>query len=219
MSEYTAEDFAQSNLATRGEYMVARRCGGNLAPWAVFLHNRPALYVSDASMARYGWTPVMEVEDWKRRIDYLTATHDDMKNLLKDTADDLRRDLALAREELVDLRRENRRLDAEADGAISLDGLKAAWETAEVPTGDAPIREGDVVIVRHGGGGFTVELADRILSGQTHGRERILSRAPREPWAELEDVLRNEIDLESDPGGIAHALHLKGWRKTGGDES
>ena len=232
MSEYTAEDFAKANLATRGEYMVARRCGEGRVPWVIPLHNRPSLHVSDANMVLHGWVPVVEIEDWKQRIDDLRATHDDVKSSLKDTADDLRarvdereatirdlrHDLALAREALVDLRWENRQLEAGAEGVVSLDGLKVAWETAEQATEEAPIREGDVVIVRHGGG-FTVEPADRILSGQTHGRERILSRAPKPElpeWQALADVLADMGHLS--PTGHAKALYERGVRVTGGDE-
>lgn len=60
MSDYTVEDFARANLATRGEYMVARRCGEDRTPWAIFLHNRPVLYVTDANMVLHNWTPVVE---------------------------------------------------------------------------------------------------------------------------------------------------------------
>ena len=123
------------------------------------------------------------------------------------------------REALVDLRWENRQLEAGAEGVVSLDGLRVAWETAEVPTEDTPIREGDVVIVRHGGG-FAVEPADRILSGQTHGRERILSRAPqREPWEALADVLEGVLDADARCAeSIARDLHERGVRVVGGDE-
>lgn len=40
--------------------MVARRCGEDRTPWAIFLHNRPVLYVTDANMVLHNWTPVME---------------------------------------------------------------------------------------------------------------------------------------------------------------
>lgn len=73
---YTAEDFAQARLATRGEYMVARRCGVERAPWAVYVQNRPTLYVSDANMALGDWVPVFtsaagndrRVERLKRQV-------------------------------------------------------------------------------------------------------------------------------------------------------
>lgn len=113
-----------------------------------------------------------------------------------------------------------REVDRQSD---TLEALAGAWEAAEVPTDDAPIREGDVVIVRHGGG-FTVELADRILSGQTHGQERVLSRAPRrEPWADLADELACFSALANEPDvnvvNMAKRLHAAGWRKGGdGDE-
>ena len=233
MSEYTAEDFAKANLATRGEYMVARRCGEGRVPWVIPLHNRPSLHVSDANMVLHGWVPVVEIEDWKQRIDDLRATHDDVKSSLKDTADDLRarvdereatirdlrHDLALAREELVGLRQENCRLDAEADGAISLDGLEVAWEAAEVPTADAPIREGDVVIEKISASAYAV-MSPPPTCGLVGREFRVLSRAPREPWADLADALRGTVweRLSGDVDGLAAAVHAAGWRK-GGEES
>ena len=107
------------------------------------------------------------------------------------------------------------------ESRITLDGLAGAWEAAEVPTDDAPMRQGDVYISavdrNDRGLGYLVAAAGRNGT-HMHFNARILSRAQREPWADLEDVLRNEIDLESDPGGIAHALHIKGWRKGGGSD-
>ena len=64
-------------------------------------------------------------------------------------------------------------------------------------------------------------FAEHPDTGQTHGRERILSRAPkREPWADLADVLRGTVweRLSGDVDGLAAAVHAAGWRK-GGDES
>ena len=115
---------------------------------------------------------------------------------------------------LDDLREENARLERILQALLSLKDLRVAWDAAEQAD---KCRKGDLLIRRNEHGGYEVYQAEDdgllLLS-------RILSRAPkREPWADLEDVLRTEIDLESDPGGIAHALHLKGWRKGGdGDE-
>ena len=138
------------------------------------------------------------------------------------TIEGLRHDLALAREELVGLRQENRRLDAEADGAISLDGLKAAWEAAEVPTDDNPIREGDMLIEHFGPDAYHVYLAEGNYS-RLPCAIRILSRAPRrEPWADLGDKLAVEMPgIEDEPRieALAKALYCEhGVRVTGGGE-
>ena len=139
------------------------------------------------------------------------------------TIEELRHDLAVAQKELADLRQErdrlsgqlvvageqiesrrlvienlleeNYRLDAEADGAISLDGLEAAWEAAEEPTDDNPIREGDVILCRHDEGKWgvrAVSAGDMVASGRWKPTVRILSRAPKPElpeWQALADVL------------------------------
>ena len=234
MSEYTAEDFAKANLATRGEYMVARRCGEGRVPWVIPLHNRPSLHVSDANMVLHGWVPVVEIEDWKQRIDDLRATHDDVKSSLKDTADDLRarvdereatirdlrHDLALARDELrtiVDgLHAEIREMAARP---LTLDDLVDAWEAAEVPTDGAPIRSGDVVIEKISAGAYAV-MSPPPTCGLVGREFRVLSRAPREPWQDLADSLEAEVQWIDRFNAVdaAQALHAAGWRKTGGDE-
>lgn len=79
----------------------------------------------------------------------------------------------------------------EEAAAITLDDLAAAWEAAEVPTDDNPIREGDEIICLMGTGGYLLRRA----SVHEHGRVplpsvRVLSRAPqREPWQDLADAL------------------------------
>lgn len=120
----------------------------------------------------------------------------------------------------AELHEEIDRLERIIQAPLSLKDLQVAWEAAEVPTENSPIREGDVVVFRHGGG-FAVEPADRILSGQTHGRERILSRAPRrEPWQDLADSLEAEVQWIDRFNAVdaAQALHAAGWRKGGDDD-
>ena len=125
---------------------------------------------------------------------------------------------AWERKDLDDLRRENRRLDAEADGAISLDDLEAAWEAAEQTD---ECNAGDVLMTRHSDDNFEVWVSPAAVDiGE---RSRVLSRAPREPrgpelppWQELADVLADMGHLS--PTGHAKALHDRGVRVTGGDE-
>ena len=130
------------------------------------------------------------------------------------TIKELRRDLALAREALVDLRKENDRLEQVLQDPLLLKGLEAAWEAAE----QAPeCRKGDVLIVPGSWGGYTIWEAARDSQLRV---ARILSRAPREPWADLADVLLSEsVVFDSEDASIAaRALHSAGVRMTGGDE-
>ena len=168
MIVYTAEDFEQADLATRGEYGVARRADPrDTHQW--YAYGGEPGWFSDEEMAADGWTPVVE------------------------------------------------------PGRLSLARLEAAWEAAEAPTDENPIREGDVVIYTSAcGTGLTVHKAAAGQFGrETHGYVRILSRAPkREPWEDLADALRGTVweRLSGDVDGLAAAVHAAGWRK-GGEES
>ena len=89
------------------------------------------------------------------------------------TAEDMRRDLALTREELEYLRGENDRLERVLQDPLLLKGLEAAWENAE----QAPeCRKGDVLIVPGSWGGYTIWEARRDAPLRA---ARILSRAPK----------------------------------------
>ena len=127
------------------------------------------------------------------------------------TVEDMRRDLALTREELEYLRKENDRLEQVLQDPLLLKGLEAAWEAAE----QAPeCRKGDVLIVPGSWGGYTIWEAARDSQLRA---ARILSRAPkREPWADLADVLADMGHLS--PTGHAKALYERGVRVTGGGE-
>ena len=130
------------------------------------------------------------------------------------TAEDMRRALALTREELEYLRGENDRLERVLQDPLLLKGLEAAWEAAEQAT---ECRKGDVLIVPGGWGGYTIWEAARDSRLRA---ARILSRAPREPWADLADVLEVALDADSRYAeSIARALHGRGVRVTGGEES
>ena len=61
MSEFTAEDFAQAHLATRGEHEVALRVDSEVwLPWRVRFVADAGGWRSDEGMAATGWTPVVE---------------------------------------------------------------------------------------------------------------------------------------------------------------
>lgn len=221
MTTYTAEDFAQATFARHEDGETAMRWQTTFAPW----QTSGGVFRTDDGMAEHGWVPVMEVEDWKQRIDDVTAAHDDVRRFLQDTADelrarvdereatiaDLRHDLALAREELVDLRKERERLMTVVANPVSLDSLAAAWEAAGQSD---ECRKGDVLIQCHPSGGFLVwpaRQAERLDSDT-----RVRERAPRAPWQDLADDLR--VAKVDDLDMYAQYLHEAGWRK-GGDES
>ena len=129
------------------------------------------------------------------------------------TVEDMRRDLALTREELEYLRKENDRLEQVLQDPLLLKGLEAAWEAAEQAT---ECRKGDVLIVPGSWGGYTIWEAARNSQLRV---ARILSRAPkREPWAELAGVLKAHTG-EPDPDETARMLYENGVRVTGGEES
>ena len=129
------------------------------------------------------------------------------------TIEGLRRDLALAREELEYLRKENDRLEQVLQDPLLLKGLEAAWGSAEQAT---ECRKGDVLIVPGGWGGYTIWEAARDSQLRA---ARILSRAPREPWQDLADSLEAEVQWIDRFNAVdaAQALHAAGWRKGGGE--
>ena len=131
------------------------------------------------------------------------------------TAEDIRRDLALTREELEYLRKENDRLEQVLQSPLLLEALESAWENAEQAK---ECRKGDALIVPGSWGGYTIWEARR---GSQLRAARILSRAPkREPWEDLADSLEAEVQWIDRFNAVdaAQALHAAGWRK-GGDES
>ena len=102
-------------------------------------------------------------------------------------------------------------------GAITLDALEAAWENAEPADECHP---GDVVVVQDDEDNYLVRRMDD--RSDLDSTARILSRAPREPWADLADVLTL---AEGDIGGlnvdainVAALLHERGVRVVGGDD-
>ena len=247
MSEYTAEDFAQANLATKGQFWVARRTDPSLAPqWHVYGSRQG--WLSDEELAADGWTPVVESrvtehtlrhveERAERKRERLIRHISDLEATIRRRGaalEDLREKLADAerRAELAewtqdkiageanDLRQEIDRLERIIQAPLSMRDLEVAWEAAEVPTDDAPMRQGDVYI-------STVDRNDRGLgylvaaAGRTgthmHFNARILSRAPREPWQDLADELDDTPSCIANEA-LAQRLHAQGWRKTGGDD-
>ena len=209
MSEnYTAEDFAQANLATRGEFGVARRTDPrDTHQW--YAYGGEPGWFSDEEMAADGWTPVVESrvtehtlrdpqEKAARKREKLVDHIADQDRVIRRRNDEI----TALRLELADLRRENRRLDAEADGAVSLDGLEAAWESAEQAE---ECRKGDVLIIRDDEDNYLVRRMDD--RSDLDSTARILSRAPREPWADLADIIGRYDGDTDDPAGLARFLH------------
>ena len=204
MSKYTAEDFAQADLATRGDYGVARRADPTETdPWHIYGDGQG--WFSDEEMAADGWVPVVEA----------TEAHPDQVERLSKRLAAAGDQIESQRLALEDLREENYRLERILQTPLSLKDLQVAWEEAEQAD---KCRKGDLLILRNDHGGYEVYQAEgdgRLLFS------RILSRAPqREPWADLADALRGTVweRLSGDVDGLAAAVHAAGWRK-GGDES
>ena len=107
-----------------------------------------------------------------------------------------------------------RELEGEREPApLTLDTLREAWENAER---SEDCQEGDVLIVPGGWGGYTIWTAER---GTQLRAARVLSRAPREPWQDLADILlEDRMVFEDDVEGIVKRLHERGVRVTGGDD-
>jgi hypothetical protein len=158
---------------------------------------------SDEDMSREGWTPVVE-DRGKVKLHVKIAR-------LETENDELRAEIEGLREDLNN--RESLRQP------LSLDSLAAAYEAAEVAD---EYRAGDVLISRGVSERFVITRAETDGRG-LRKHVRVLTRAPqREPWKDLADVLadgwpsgingaRNEL--------VAHELHARGVRVTGGEES
>ena len=199
---YTVEDFAQANLATKGKFGVARRIDPRgTRQW--YASNSGQKWLSDDGMVRDGWVPVVEVEDPEAVVALIGRQA----------------------EELADLWEENDRLERILQDPLLLKALEAAWEAAEVPTDDAPMRQGDVYISTvdrdDRGFGYLVAAAGRNGT-HMHFNARILSRAPREPWVELAGVLHDVINQGGndhiDVDSTAARLYAEGVRVTGGGD-
>ena len=205
---YTAEDFARETLATRGDYGVARRADPTETdPWHIYGDGQG--WFSDDEMAAGGWTPVVgsRVTEHTLRDSQEKAAR--KRERLVDHIADQDRVIRRRNDEITALRMEL----ADAQAPLSLDTLAAAWEAAEVPTADAPIREGDVVIEKISASAYAV-MSPPPTCGLAGREFRILSRAPkREPHENLADAIRevwpsayDEIDI----GSLAYALHERG---------
>ena len=127
-------------------------------------------------------------------------------------------ELEAARKKLADLRKESDRLERVLRDPLLLRGLEVAWEAAEVPTDENPIRKGDVVIEKITAGAYAV-MSPPPTCGLAGREFRILSRAPRQPWEDLADALLSEsVVFDSEDASIAaRALHSAGVRVTVGD--
>ena len=210
MSGFTSEDFAQVNLATKGEHGVARRTDPR-GPRQWHVCGAGYGWFTDEEMAACGWVPVVEATE-----------------VMQHTLRDPQEKAARKREKLVDhiadqdrvIRRRNdeitalRRELADAQAPLSLDSLAAAWEAAEQAD---ECREGDVLIIRDDEDNYLVRRMDD--RSDLDSTARILSRAPkpREPWQDLADVI-GEHTYEPDPKWLAQALYQSGVRVTGGGE-
>ena len=251
VSEYTVEDFAQARFAEHPDtgQTACRIAGADGSAWttedgadatdASMARDRWVPVVeADGPVVTEGTLRHVE-ERAERKRERLIRHISDLEGTIRRRGaalEDLREKLADAerRAELAewtqdkiageanDLREENDRLERILQAPLSLKDMQNAWEAAEVPTDDAPIREGDVILCRHDEGKWGVRVVsagDMVASGRWKPAVRILSRAPREPWADLADVLEVALDAGSRYAeSIARSLHERGVRVTGGED-
>lgn len=223
MSEYTVEDFAQARFAEHPDtgQTACRIAGADGSAWTT----EDGADATDASMARDRWVPVVEATEvmQNRQID-AEAHLDQIERLSKQLAV-ADKQIKSRRLVLEGLLAENARLGRILQAPLSLKDLEVAWEAAEVPTDDAPMRQGDVYIStvdrNDRGLGYLVAAAGRNGT-HMHFNARILSRAQREPWQGLADVLGDFAIHDGRgreyPDVLARLLHERGVRVTGGDD-
>lgn len=201
MSEYTPEDFANARFAVNVDGRRAIRMAGG--HWRT---SNAGLYPHVALIEDPGWRPVVEAGD----PEAIAAVIGGQATRV--------RELDAERDTLEDLREENDRLERILQAPLSLKDLEAAWENAEVPTRDNPIREGDELIVKHWEEGWEwVALCPGSDSGNWISDARVLHRAPQpDPWQDLADVLGGWLES---PTELAKYLHERGVRVVGGDDA
>ena len=212
MSEYTAEDFAQANLATKGEFGVARRTDPiREHQWHVYGGGYG--WFSDEEMAAGGWVPVVGSRVTEHTLRGSQEKAARKREKLVDHIADQDRVIRRRNDEIAVLRLEL----ADAQAPLSLESLAAAYEAAEQAD---ECRKGDVLISKSWKGGDNFRVYSARSAKDLPPGLRILSRAPREPWVELAGVLHDEaprgvVDVDH----LAERLHAAGVRVTGGDES
>ena len=210
---YTAEDFAQANLATRGEFGVARRTDPrDTHQW--YAYGGEPGWFSDEEMAADGWTPVVESRVTEHTLRDPQEKAARKRQRLVDHIADQDRVIRRRNDEIAVLRLEL----ADAQAPLSLESLAAAYEAAEQAD---ECREGDVLIIRDDEDNYLVRRMDD--RSDLDSTASILSRAPkREPWADLEDVLGDfaihDHDGKEYPDVLAQRLYERGVRVRGGDE-
>lgn len=143
------------------------------------------------------------------RADWYETLHRVFDTWDADTPEDIVSAIAAAirlDRDFRDFREENERI---RQAPPSLKDLEAAWEAAEQAD---ECRKGDVMIVRHSRGEYTIWEAE--CGFQLETTARILSRAPqRESLQDLADAIREALPSaydENDIGPLAYALHKLG---------
>lgn len=213
---HTAEDFAGASFARHA-------CGGKAVrfdattdrpPWQIGMFGKS----TDEDMALHGWVPVVEATEVMQNRQIDAEAHLDQIARLSKRAAAAGDQIESQRIVIEDLQEENGRLERILQAPLSLKDLEVAWEAAEEAD---ECREGDVLIERYPNRSWHVYRAESMLS--VCRDVRILSRAPRQPWQDLADVLgdfaiADEHSGRRDDAGLARALHERGVRVTGGDD-
>ena len=210
----TAEDFAQANLATKGEFGVARRTDPiREHQWHVYGGGYG--WFSDEEMAAGGWVPVVESRVTEHTLRGSQEKAARKREKLVDHIADQDRVIRRRNDEIAVLRLEL----ADAQAPLSLESLAAAYEAAEQAD---ECRKGDVLISKSWKGGDNFRVYSARSAKDLPPGLRILSRAPkREPWQDLADVLGDfaihDTDGKEYPDVLARKLYERGVRATGGE--
>lgn len=98
--------------------------------------------------------------------------------------------------------------------ATHMEAIQDWWDSAEK---SGRCNSGDTTILKWSESGFTIRVAHS--SGSLAKDERILQRAPREPWADLAEVFNSigfgaDMDVEE----AAEIAYKEGVRVTGGND-
>lgn len=206
MSEYTAEDFKNANIAVRGTLHAARRAEPDTTlPW-VYGDNE---WDDDKGMVENGWRPIHEHNP------HATGTpEEEVQNLrdanagLKMRVEYLNGELVLWQERLWQERASQAEAHARKAEAAPLTLDSAVREMQEKAWDECARSAGD--------------MASPLMDQNPYRDDQpSLKRAPQpEPWQALADMMI-EADLSAALSipELAEALHQSGVRVVGGDET
>lgn len=226
---YSAEDFKNARFAfdPRGR-LAMRDLSPDHHPWTTS-EREAYVAASDDDLAASGWYPVHEHDQSAAEtiadVRALATMRQDIIDIQRERLDDIVEKHELELREAMEARAAELARERDiAPDLVTVDVLRARWESADIPDEDDPIREGDEYIAS-ASRSFETDLPFVVgIAGKdgavTGWSPRILSRAPRrEPWQGLADVMRGLPGVDGRYGEeIARKMHAAGVRVTGGDD-